>query len=396
MPPLSGLKVLDLSTVIAGPSCTRYLADFGATVIKVERPETGDSSRRMGWLSPGGDASLWWKLLSRNKHLITLDLKDPGDRAVLVDLVRDADILVESFRPGVMARLGLGPEDLHAVAPKLAIVRITGFGQSGPSSAEPGFGTIAEAMSGYGALNTHPDSAPVLPPIALADEFSGLAAAFAALTAVRSGRGQTVDVDLTTCMASILGPITTAVDALGYPAGPMGSQIPYSVPRNVYRCADGEYIALSGASDSMVRNILEMLGVRDDPRFADPAGRHENRGDLDELLGTLIGPLTAPDALAMLRDMDIPSAIVQTPQEFLRSDHVVATGLFPRIDGLLVAPLIARLGVTPGAIRWLGGAMDADGPAIRRSGWRVGEGRSAGTTDEIRKRARPGLAEELT
>jgi crotonobetainyl-CoA:carnitine CoA-transferase CaiB-like acyl-CoA transferase len=379
MAPLSDLRVLDLSTVIAGPSCTRYLADFGATVIKVERPGTGDSSRRMGWLSPGGDASLWWKLLSRNKHLITLDLKDAGDRAVLLDLVKEADILVESFRPGVMARLGLGPGELHAVAPKLAIVRITGFGQFGPSSSEPGFGTIAEAMSGYAALNTHPDSAPVLPPIALADEFSGLAAAFAALVAVRSGQGQTVDVDLATSMASILGPITTAIDALDCDAGPMGSQIPYSVPRNVYRCADGRYVALSGPSDSMIRNILEILGVRDDPRFTDSAARYENRGDLDKLLGTLIAPLTAADALAMLRSGDVPATLVQTPQEFLGSEHAVATGLFPRIDGLLVAPLIARLSATPGAIRWLGSEMDADGQAIRRRGWHLGNGQNTRT-----------------
>ena len=175
---LEGLRVVDCSTVLAGPGCARYLADFGADVIKVERPDTGDTTRSMGWRDPRDGVTLFWKLLGRGKRTIVLDLKDPDGLATMLDLVAGADVLIENFRPGTLERLGLGPDVLHQRNPELVITRVTGFGQDGPYASRPGFATLAEAMSGLAAINGEPDGPPLLPPIALADEVTGLVAAF--------------------------------------------------------------------------------------------------------------------------------------------------------------------------------------------------------------------------
>ncbi|MGA0957432.1 MAG: CaiB/BaiF CoA transferase family protein, partial [Ilumatobacteraceae bacterium] len=187
--PLSNLRVIDLSTVIAGPNCARYLADFGADVIKVERPDTGDSLRNMAWKDPRDGVGLWWKLANRNKRTIALDLKSDDDRGVLERLVSDAHVLIENFRPGTLERLGLGPERLLQINPSLVITRVTGFGQDGPYADRPGFASIAESMSGYAAVNGEKDGPPLLPAIALTDELTAVVAAFAPMVAVHSGIG---------------------------------------------------------------------------------------------------------------------------------------------------------------------------------------------------------------
>ncbi|MBA3288916.1 MAG: CoA transferase, partial [Acidimicrobiia bacterium] len=202
--PLAGLRVLDLSTVLAGPNCARYLADFGADVIKVERPG-GDSLRNMAWRDDRDGEGLWWKLVNRNKRTIVLDLKDADDLDVLLRLVDDARVLVENFRPGALERLGLGPEVLLARNATLVVTRVSGFGQTGPYAHRPGFATIAEAMSGFAAINGEPDGQPLLPPIALTDEVTGLAAAFATMVAIHSGVGQVVDVNLLETMFQLMG-----------------------------------------------------------------------------------------------------------------------------------------------------------------------------------------------
>jgi crotonobetainyl-CoA:carnitine CoA-transferase CaiB-like acyl-CoA transferase len=184
--PLAGLRVLDLSTVLAGPNCARYLADYGADVIKVERPDGGDSLRNMAWRDPRDGGGLWWKLVNRNKRAIALDLKSDDDRDVLLHLVDRADVLVENFRPGTLERLGLGPDVLLARRPSLVITRVTGFGQDGPYARRPGFASIAESMSGFAALSGEPDGQPLLPAIALTDEVTGLVGAFATKVALRS------------------------------------------------------------------------------------------------------------------------------------------------------------------------------------------------------------------
>ena len=205
--PLSDLRVVDISTVLAGPNCARYLADFGADVIKVERPDTGDSLRGMAWRDPRDGEGLWWKLVNRNKRNIALDFKNEEDLALLRKLLDDAHVLVENFRPGTLERLGLAPDELLKRNPKLVIVRVSGFGQDGPYASRPGFASIAESMAGLAAVSGDPNGPPMLPAIALTDETTGIAAAFATMVALHSGVGQVVDINLLTTVFQIMGPV---------------------------------------------------------------------------------------------------------------------------------------------------------------------------------------------
>ncbi len=252
--------MLDLSTVVAGPGCARYLADFGADVIKVERPDGGDTTRAMGWRDPADDVTLWWKLAGRNKRTIVLDLKDPAEVGHMRRLVGAADVLVENFRPGTLERLGLDPADLIVANPKLVVTRVTGFGQDGPYAHRPGFATLAEAMSGFAAVNGEPDGPPLLPPIALTDEVTALVAAFATMVALHSGVGQVVDVSLLESLFQLMGPLISAHHLLGYAQPRLGSGIPYSVPRGTYRCADGRWVAISTSAESVAQRVMRAGG----------------------------------------------------------------------------------------------------------------------------------------
>ena len=281
--PLADLRVVDLSTVIAGPNCARYLADFGADVIKVERP-AGDSLRQMAWQDGRDGEGLWFKLANRNKRTIVADLKCDADRDLVLRLLDDAHVLVENFRPGTLERLGFGPDVLHARNDALVITRITGFGQTGPYAQRPGFATIAEAMSGWAAISGEPDGQPLLPPIALTDEVTGIAAAFATLVAVHSGRGQVVDVSLLETMFQLMGPLVTLYALTGEQQPRLGAGLPYTVPRGTYRCADGRWIAVSTSSDSVATRVLGVLDVAGDERFATFASRMRHRDELEALM----------------------------------------------------------------------------------------------------------------
>ena len=290
--PLADLRVLDLSTVIAGPNCARYLADFGADVIKVERPG-GDSLRNMAWRDERDGEGLWWKLTNRNKRNVVADLKDPAGLELVLRLADDAHVLVENFRPGRLERLGLGPDVLHARNPRLVVTRVSGFGQDGPYAERPGFATIAEAMSGLSAISGEPDGPPLLPPIALTDEATGLAAAFATMVALHSGRGQVVDISLLETMFHLMGPLPSVYALSGEQQPRLGAGLPYTVPRGTYRCADGRWIAVSTSSDSVAARVMELLGVGDDERFPTFAGRAAHRDELEALMSRLVQP--APD-----------------------------------------------------------------------------------------------------
>ena len=224
--PLSDLRVVDISTVLAGPNCARYLADFGADVIKVERPDTGDSLRGMAWRDPRDGEGLWWKLVNRNKRNIALDFKNEDDLALLRKLLDDAHVLVENFRPGTLERLGLAPEELLKRNPKLVIVRVSGFGQDGPYASRPGFASIAESMAGLAAVSGDPNGPPMLPAIALTDETTGIAAAFATMVALHSGVGQVVDVNLLTTVFQIMGPVISLYKLSGQLQPRLGSGLP--------------------------------------------------------------------------------------------------------------------------------------------------------------------------
>ncbi len=366
---LSGLRVIDMSTVLAGPNCARYLADFGADVIKVERPDVGDSLRNMGWRDPEDGEGLWWRMVNRNKRNIALDLKNADDHALFLRLVDDADVLVENLRPGILERLGLGPDVLLARNPQLVITRVSGFGQTGPYANRPGFATIAEAMSGLASITGMPGGDPMLPPIALTDEVTGLVAAFATMVALWSEQGQVVDVSLLESIFQIMGPLISVYLTRGEMQERMGSLIPYTVPRGVYKCSDGKFVAMSTSSDSIAGRVMTLLGFEDDERFSTFAGRIENRHVIDDAIEKWFAQHTQAEALAIFEEIQAAAGPVLDMHDIAHDPHYAARDAIIRVEGTPMQSLVARLSKTPGAVKWRGRARDADGAAIRRNGW---------------------------
>lgn len=368
-PPLDALRVIDISTVLAGPNCARYLADFGADVIKIEKPGTGDSLRNMGWRDPIDGQGLWWRLVNRNKRTVALDLKNEQDRDVFFKLIDQADVLVENFRPGTLERLGLGPEILHARNSSLVITRISGFGQTGPYAHRPGFATIAEAMSGLASVTGIPGGDPMLPPIALTDEVTALVAAFATMVALWSEQGQVVDVSLLESMFHIMGPLITVWLQRQEMQERMGSLIPYTVPRGVYRCADGKFVAMSTSSDSIAARVVGLLGLDGDDRFATFAGRVANREIIDKATEKWFLEHTQQDALRIFEEIEAAAGPVLDMSDIARDPHYKARQAIVDVEGTPMQALIAQLSKTPGVIKWRGRGLDQDGDHIRQHNW---------------------------
>ena len=368
VPPLADVRVIDMSTVLAGPNCARYLADFGADVIKVERPG-GDSLRNMAWRDPRDGEGLWWKLVNRNKRTVVLDVKNEADRAVLLGLVDDAHVLVENSRPGTMERLGLGPDVLLDRNPSIVMTRVSGFGQDGPYADRAGFATIAEAMSGLAALSGEPDGQPLLPPIALTDEVTGLAAAFATMVALHSGVGQTVDANLLETMFQMMGPLASLYGVTGEQQPRLGAGLPYTVPRGTYRCSDGRWVAVSTSSDSVAGRVMEVLGVGGDDRFTSFDGRVTHRLELERIMTDWCSQRTQREVLDMFTAAEAAIGPVYDMADIATDPHYAARGAIESVDGTPMQGLVARLSATPGSLRWSGRPLDADGDEIRRSGW---------------------------
>ena len=368
-PPLAGLRVLDLSTVLAGPNCARYLADFGATVIKVENPKTGDSLRGMAWRDPRDGKGLWWKLVNRNKKTIALDLKNEDDLAFVRKLISEANVLVENFRPGVLERLGLHPDELIATNPKLVVVRVTGFGQTGPYAQRPGFASIAESMAGLAAISGDPDGPPMLPAIALTDEVTGIAAAFATMVALHSGVGQVVDVNLLQTVFQIMGPVISLYKVAGELQPRLGSGLPYTVPRGVYRCSDGKWVGVSASSDSVAARVMGVLGVGEDKRFTTFAGRMEHRHELEELMSKWCATHTKDEAVRILAEAEAAVGPVFDMADIASDPHYEVREMIPVVGTTPMQGLLATLSKTPGVLRWEGHDLDADGDDIRAKGW---------------------------
>ncbi len=367
--PLSDLRVVDISTVLAGPNCARYLADFGADVIKVERPNTGDSLRGMAWRDPRDGEGLWWKLVNRNKRNIALDLKNEEDLALLRKLLDDAHVLVENFRPGTLERLGLAPDDLLKRNPKLVIVRVSGFGQDGPYASRPGFASIAESMAGLAAVSGDPNGPPMLPAIALTDETTGIAAAFATMVALHSGVGQVVDINLLTTVFQIMGPVISLYKLSGQLQPRLGSGLPYSVPRGVYQCNDGKWVGVSASSDSVAARVMTVLGVGDDTRFATFTGRTENRDELEALMVAWCAQRTRDEVVATLAQADAAVGPVFDMAEIATDEHYAARQMIETVGTTPMQGLLASLSHTPGVLRWEGRALDADHEDIAKNGW---------------------------
>jgi crotonobetainyl-CoA:carnitine CoA-transferase CaiB-like acyl-CoA transferase len=319
----------------------------------------------MAWKDPRDGESLMWKFQNRGKRTVVLDLKDATDHERFLHLCDGADVLVENFRPGVFERLGLGPDVLLARNPRLVMTRVTGFGQDGPYSARPGFATLAEAMSGFASLLGEASGPPLLPPIALTDEVTGIVAAFATLAAVHSGRGQVVDVSLLESMFALMGPLIGAYHLLGYEQPRLGSGIPYSVPRGTYRTADGKWVAVSSSSESVAKRVMKLLGVDHDERFATFDARVEHRDELDAVTAAFIAARPLDEVLAAFNAAEAAVAPVLTIAEIARDPHFAARHAIVDVDGVPQQGVIARLSATPGEIRHAGRTLDADGPAIR-------------------------------
>lgn len=367
--PLHGLRVIDLSTVLAGPNCARYLADFGADVIKVEQPGTGDSLRNMAWRDPRDGTGLWWKLVGRNKRTISLDLKNTEDLEVFLHLIDDANVLVENFRPGTLERLGIGPDVLQKRNDKIVITRITGFGQTGPYAGQPGFASIAEAMSGVASITGTPGGEPMLPPFAMTDEVTGLAAAFATMVALHSGTSQVVDVSLLETAFHILGPLISTWKVRGELQERMGSSLPFTVPRGVFQCSDGEWIAVSASSDSVALRVVKLLGYEGDERFTSFQKRIENRAVLDEAMANWCKQRTRDEVLADFAEAEAAAGPVLSMKDIAQDPHYAAREAIVELDGTPMQGLIAKLSETPGVLKWSGKPMDADGDDIRAHGW---------------------------
>lgn len=367
--PLVGLKVIDLATVVAGPGVAKYFADYGADVIKVERP-SGDSTRSMGWTEPNETDSLWWKLVNRGKRSIVLDLKKNEDLAILKKLIQSADLLIENMRPGKIEELGLDPQELIKNNPKLVVLRVSGFGQSGPYAQKPGFATIAEALSGLSGLLGEPDGGPLLPPIALTDEVTALVGSFSAMMAIfharLTGEGQVVDIDLVDSVLQIMGPLPAAWDSLGYLQPRLGSSIPYSIPRGTYQCSDGVWVAISASAETVASRLIQTLGGGGDPRFGNFQSRFENREALEALTSDWIKARPSDEVIRVIEEADAAIAPVYNMKQVIEDPHFIERESFIHVDGMLMQNLVARLSKTPGRITSVGPSLGRDTEEIVR------------------------------
>ncbi|MDN3247718.1 CoA transferase [Streptomyces sp. ZSW22] len=368
--PLTGLRVIDLATLFAGPLAATMLGDFGAEVIKVEHPRRPDPSRGHG---PSKDGiGLWWKVLGRNKRTITLDLSKPAGRATLLRLAATADVVVENFRPGTLEKWDLGWDELSAVNPRLVLTRVTGFGQFGPYARRPGFGTLAEAMSGFAAMTGEPDAPPTLPPFGLADSIAALATAYAVMTALaardRTGEGQVVDMAIIEPILTVLGPQPTWYDQLGHVQPRTGNRSQNNAPRNTYRTADGTWVAVSTSAQSVAERVMRLVGrpeLTEEPWFGSGADRARHADVLDAAVGDWIARHSRADVLAAFEKAEAAVAPVQDVRDVMadpqyRALDTVTTVDDPELGPLRMQNVLFRLSATPGAIRWAGRPHGAD------------------------------------
>ncbi len=366
--PLHGVRVLDLSRLVAGNMLTLQLADFGADVIKLE-PAAGDPLRH--WRD--GGAALWWKVYARNKRSVRLDLRNDAGKALLRRLAPTAQVLVESFRPGAMEAAGFGPDALLALNPRLVMVRVSGFGQTGPYAGRPGFGSLIEAMSGFAAKNGFADKPPALPNMALADMVAGLSGAFATMVALREaerdgGQGQVVDLSLLEPLHSTLGPDAAIHRHTGRVPSRIGNRVSITAPRNVYATADGGWVALSASTQAMAERLFHAIGRPDlvqDPRFRSNSDRLDHVEALDAIIAGFIGARTLEDALAFFAAAEVTVGPVHDTAGFATDPHVVGRGVVVEADDseLGTVPMHAvtpRLSGTPGAIRREAPGLGAD------------------------------------
>ncbi len=362
--PLAGVKVIDIASFLAAPLCGMHLADFGADVIKVERPGSGDEIRYWGESKNG--VGLYFKMVNRGKRSVTADMRTPLGVEIVKRLVKDADILLENYRTGTLERWGLGPDVLMAINPGLIIVRITGYGQTGPYRQRPGFGTIAEAYAGYAHITGFPDRPPLLPAFGLADSTTGLMAAYLASMALhekrRSGKGQVIDLAIYETLLTLLGPQVVNYDQLGLVQQRSGSRLPFTAPRNTYQTRDGKWVSIGGSAQSIFERICEALEVPEvinDPRFKDNRERIKNAAALDEVLQKAIINFDQVDLLDRLVKFDAAISPVNDIAQIFADPHIQAReNIVPipddELGSLRMQDVVGKFSRTPGEIRGAG------------------------------------------
>ncbi len=372
--PLDGIRVVEAATLFAAPLAGMLLGDFGADVIKIEHPGRPDPARGHGPSKDG--AGLWFRTLARNKRLVTLDLSKPEGAELFLRLAERSDVVLENFRPGTLERWGLGWDELSAANPRLVLARVSGFGQTGPYARRPGFGSLAEAMSGFAALNGEPDGPPLLPPLALADGVAGLTTAFAVLAALRAreltGRGQVVDTSLVEPLMTLLGPQLTAYDLLGSLQPRTGNRSSHNAPRNVYRTADGTWVAVSASADSVAARVLRLVGradLVDQPWFASGSGRAAHVEEIDAAVSAWIAARDRDVVLAEFEAAEAAVAPVFDARDILADPQLAAIGAIASVEDEELGPIrmtnvVSRLSETPGEIVRAGGPHGRDTDAV--------------------------------
>ena len=362
--PLAGVKVIDIASFLAAPLCGMHLADWGADVIKVERPGSGDEIRYWGESKDG--VGLYFKMVNRSKRSVTADMRTPLGVEIVKRLVRDADILLENYRTGTLEKWGIGPDVLTAINPGLIIVRITGYGQTGPYHQRPGFGTIAEAYAGYAYITGFPDRPPLLPAFGLADSTTGLMAAYLASMALhekrRSGKGQVIDLAIYETLLTLLGPQVVNYDQLGLVQQRSGSRLPFTAPRNTYQTRDGKWVSIGGSAQSIFERICEALGIPEvvkDPRFKDNRERIKNAAALDEVLQKAIINFDQVDLLERLVKFDAAISPVNDIAQIFADPHIQAReNIVPvedeELGSLRMQGVVGKFSRTPGEIRSAG------------------------------------------
>jgi len=366
--PLAGIRVLDVATLFAGPLAATLLGDFGADVVKIEHPR-GDPVRSHGAQRDG--VGLWWKMLGRNKKSVTLYLGSEQGQQIFRRMVAETDVVIENFRPGTLERWGLGYEELSAINPRLVLARVTGFGQIGPYAHRPGFGTLAEAMSGFAAVTGEPDGPPTLPPFGLADGIAALATSFAIMTALRardgSDRGQQIDMAIIEPILTLLGPQIIAYDQLGELQTRMGNRSVNNAPRNTYRTADGGWVAVSTSAQSVAERVMRLVGrpdLIDEPWFGSGAERAVHAEELDEVVGAWIARRDTDEVVRAFEKAEAAIAPIYTAADIMTDPQFRALGTIAEVPddelGLIrMQNLLFRLSETPGAIRWAGPPLGA-------------------------------------
>ena len=373
---LDGLKVLELGQLIAGPFAAKTLADFGAEVIKIEPPGTGDPLRQWRLLKDG--TSVWWQVQSRNKRSLALDLRQPEAQDIVRRLATECDVLIENFRPGAMEGWGLGPDELLRLNPRLIILRVSGYGQSGPYRDRPGFGVVAEAMGGLRHLTAEPGHVPVRVGVSMGDTLAALHGVIGILLALqhrhRTGEGQVVDVALYEAVFNCMESLLPEYSAFGAVRGPGGSALPGIAPSNAYRCQDGAYALVAGNGDSIFKRLMGVIGRPDlasDPALAHNAGRVARVDELDAAIGQWAAVLPVSAVLAALDAASVPAGRIYTVADIAADPHYQARGMLAQVamdDGsaLTVPGFVPKLSKTPGAHRRNAPALGQDTDAVLR------------------------------